>query len=340
MQDSSSFWTDIKNLEEQLAKSPGSLCFARLSDVYLKVGLIDDALNVARQGVTRHPRYLSGQRAFAMACHAKGLNGEALTALKLVTDALPEDIKSQKMLGRLYADAGNHDAAMHSFQTALEFAPDDTESRIELETLERSAGISQSDYDDDDDIIEDLEIYEEFDGVSYYKPGTLPINQTDLPETDISAVTTHDPLSTGTLAELYVKQGFILKALEIYRAILAENPADQVTAKRVVELEALESASSESESPESGSDFEAMFTEEAEDDSTFVSHEEVNFQQAGAAVSSEASTPEETQFQAVAASEAVQQSRTVAVPSHGMSDQARATLEGWLENIRRIKSCR
>lgn len=50
MQDSASFWTDIKNLEEQLAKSPDSFCFARLSDVYLKVGLVDDALHVARQG--------------------------------------------------------------------------------------------------------------------------------------------------------------------------------------------------------------------------------------------------------------------------------------------------
>jgi len=55
MRDSASFWTDIKNLEEQLAKNPDSLCFARLSEIYLKTGLIDDALHTARLGVTKHP---------------------------------------------------------------------------------------------------------------------------------------------------------------------------------------------------------------------------------------------------------------------------------------------
>jgi len=70
MQDSESFWTDIKTLEEQLANSPDSFCFARLADVYLKVGLVDDALHTARRGVAKHPCYLSGQRALSLACHA------------------------------------------------------------------------------------------------------------------------------------------------------------------------------------------------------------------------------------------------------------------------------
>ena len=144
MQDSASFWTDIKDLEEQLAKSPDSFCFARLSDVYLKVGLVDDALHVARQGVMTHPRYLSGQRALSLACHAKGLNDEALAALQLVTEALPEDVPSQKLLGRLLSEAGSQEPACQAFRTALEFAPDDLECRIELEFLERSAGVTES----------------------------------------------------------------------------------------------------------------------------------------------------------------------------------------------------
>ncbi|MDD2898123.1 MAG: hypothetical protein PHI31_05355, partial [Desulfuromonadaceae bacterium] len=159
MRDSASFWTDIKNLEEQLAKSPDSYCFARLSGVYLKVGLIDDALHCARQGVHKHPGYLSGQRALALACYAKGLNDEALTALQLVTKAMPEDISSQKLLGRLSADGGNRAAAFRAFRTALEFAPDDDECRIELESLERSAGsfeVTLEADEDDEEIIEDL----------------------------------------------------------------------------------------------------------------------------------------------------------------------------------------
>ena len=84
MQETASFWTEIKVLEDQLTKTPDALCFARLSEVYLKMGLADDALHVARRGVNLHPRYLSGLRALALACHAKGLNEESLAALLLV----------------------------------------------------------------------------------------------------------------------------------------------------------------------------------------------------------------------------------------------------------------
>ena len=246
MQDSASFWTDIKNLEEQLAKSPDSFCFARLSGVYLKVGLVDDALHVARQGVMKHPRYLSGQRALSLACHAKGLNDEALAALKLVTEAMPEDVPSQKLLGRLLAEAGNQDTACQAFRTALEFAPDDVECLIELGSLERLAGVTESTLEPDEgdeEIIEDLEILEELDILEEDQP-EQPESEFQFQEAPAGSETVaaphHDPLSTGTLAELYVSQGFIHKALGIYRAILADNPADRVTAERVAELEVLE----------------------------------------------------------------------------------------------------
>jgi hypothetical protein len=48
----------------------------------------------------------------------------------------------------------------------------------------------------------------------------------------------------------------------------------------------------------------------------------------------------EVKFQAPVSKVVEQDSRTVVVPSEGISDKARATLEGWLENIGRIKSCR
>ena len=70
----SSSWSEIKSLDERLAREPDSFCFARLSEVYLKVGLVADALHTARQGVAKHPGYLAGQRALAMACNANGLS--------------------------------------------------------------------------------------------------------------------------------------------------------------------------------------------------------------------------------------------------------------------------
>lgn len=51
-----------------------------------------------------------------------------------------------------------------------------------------------------------------------------------------------DPLKTGTLAELYVSQGFTDKALAIYRDILADELGNATVAARIAELESPQSA--------------------------------------------------------------------------------------------------
>jgi len=320
MQDSASFWTDIKKLEEQLSNAPESFCFAELSAVYLKAGLIEDALHVARQGVAKYPGYLAGQRALSLACHAKGLNDEALDALRRITVALPEDVPSQKLLGRLLVEAGDQEAASQVFRIALEFAPEDVECRLQLESLERSAEsgfVSYEDDEDDEEIIEDLEILEESDADNSETEPRFP-------------EVTHDPLSTVTLAELYVEQGFNHKALEIYRTILVDNPMDQTIKERVAGLEALDAALTES-----AAECDDAFEDEADDVTAFSTPAE-DFSQATAALSSDTPTLPECRD---TCAESASASCTPDVPQ-GRADSMLATLDGWLENIRRIKSCR
>jgi tetratricopeptide (TPR) repeat protein len=390
MQNSDSFWSDIKNLEGQLAKSPDSLCFARLAEVYLKVGLIDDALHVARLGTAKHPRYLSGQKALAQACHAKGESAEALAALELVTEALPEDVASQKLLGRLLAGEGRQDDARRAFKTALEFAPDDAECRIELQALERALGVTSAD-EDDEEIIEDLEILDDIEIVDEdeAEPGFSVAEAAEEQEPAPAAGLVHDPLSTGTLAELYVKQGFIHKALEIYRTILADNPGHAATAQRVAELERLDTpaevapafeyafeedteveAEVEAEPAvvpapvfetapvfeaepavavtpvfEAAPAFEAFEPEPAvEPEPDFVPEPVAEADGSAEGFSPEFQmepAPEPAQKFTFSALEAVvAESRAALVAPQGVADNALSTLEGWLENIRRIKSCR
>lgn len=337
MQDSASFWMDIKNLEDQLVKSPSSFCFAKLAEVYLKVGLVDDALHVARQGVKKHPGYLSGQRVFAQICNAKGFNDEALAALKLVTEALPEDIPSQKLLGRLLVEAGFHDDACMAFRTVLEFAPDDAESRIELESLvrstERAKSISQ--YNDEETIIEDIEVLEEIDVVEDDESEPEPQScETAIEEADSIASLHNDPLSTSTLAELYVVQGFTQKALEIYRAILADNPADQRMAERVAELEVQEVFPSEQ-----NSEIDYAIEEEVEESDAGFPVEIISCETETVGVPENNYIPVFDSPQTSAAT-ADFGGATPIVPTYGMADNALAALERWLENIRRMKSCR
>lgn len=283
-QDSASFWTDIKYYEERLAQDPDSYLFARLSEVYLKVHLIDDALHTARQGVAKYPTYISGQRALAMACYAKGLYDESRTAMEMVASALPEDVEVQKLLGKLLVSHGSLEAARKAFRTALEFSPDDDECRDELKTLLQGASdplTAVALQEEDDDIIE----LQESDII-------------DEEETIGATPQYHDPLSTATLAELYVQQGFFSKALDIYRSVLVDDPGNGTIKSRISELEAKIAASSvDLSAPVSADSLQNLAYQERET----------------------SSAPEPDRREAV----------TVL-----------STLEGWLDNIRRIKACR
>lgn len=323
MQDNSSLSAELRDLEERLANSPDSFCFAKLSDLYLKQGSVDNALFTARQGVARHPAYLAGQRALALACHAKGLHDESLALLRQVTAALPEDLEALKLLGRLSNGIGDREAARRAYQTVLEFYPQDVESRLELQSPGDSAVLDPSrasvDWDDNEEIIEDLEILEELDVLEEDQPDDRSPLQPMIstPAFPASAEAQHDPLSTGTLAELYVSQGFIHKALDIYRDILADNPTNGAVSARVAELEQLAQATEPS--PPSDEDF-------YEDES--------------------AGTPEALQPLMTSAPKPESVPAAPAwiagsdLPQQGVADNALETLEGWLENIRRIKSCR
>jgi tetratricopeptide (TPR) repeat protein len=328
-QDSGAFWTDIKAHEERLAANPDSFCFARLAEIYLKVGLTDDALHVARNGVAKHPAYIAGQRALALACHAKGLAAECRAALEQVAAAMPEDKEALILLGRLYAGSGYENAAaIRILNTALDLYPNDEECRLELETIERTtpqtygAGFMpaagrpsapqehrDAEYvasDEEEEIIEDLEILDLDESDLFEEP---PEGGEEEPE-QVGAVH-HDPLSTTTLAELYVQQGFVSKALDIYYAILADDPSNSVALARVAELSV---AGTSREEPGGG----VVRVASTESETAEYVAREVWFE------------PPPTPSAIVDSG----------LQSQGVADNALAVLEEWLENIRRIKACR
>jgi tetratricopeptide (TPR) repeat protein len=322
--DKASFWADIKNYEDRLAEAPDSLLFARLAEVYLKVGLVDDAIHTARRGLELHPGFVAGQRVLAMACNAKGLHDECREALIKVTMALPEDGEAQKMLGRLLAANGFVDAAIRAYRTVLDFYPEDLECQAELEALERIAlasrpetgqeeaeplvgtGITvdgmdaefaafEDECEESEEIIEDVEILDVED------PDLPDMEEVerDAAEPSGSDSAQSDPFSTMTLAELYLKQGFTEKALEIYRNLLANDPANATLRLRVAEL---------------NQDVDTGMTGIDVSSSNGDSAHEVSIQERSSTV--------------------------MDAPAAGAADNTIAILEGWLDNIGRIKGCR
>jgi tetratricopeptide (TPR) repeat protein len=313
-----SFWSDIKALDERLMREPDSFCFARLSEIYLKVGLMADALHTARSGVAKHPGYLAGQRALAMACNASGLHDECRVILEQVTAATPEDVDTQKMLASLYVAAGDNASAIRTYRTVLDFRPDDAASAVELEALQHGSTTCSSVYStsgqidtESDSIDEDSgedEIIDLSESDIFEEPFEEEMNVVTPPDALWVTPDHHDPLSTLTLAELYEKQGFLVKAREIYQTILAEDPTNAQLLAKIAQLEVHEPVPEDI--PEDA--VAAGFDEEPD------FYEPVVYEDVPAPLESQLFAP----------------------LAHKAADKVLDTLGDWLENIRRIKACR
>jgi len=373
----SSFWAEIKSLDERLAREPDSFCFARLSEIYLKVGLVADALHTARQGVAKHPGYLAGQRALAMACNANGLNEECRTLLEQVTAAMPEDTAAQKQLASLYIESGDKASAIRSYTTLLDFRPDDAQSRAELEELqqadafepppvmppaeaaeydEKIAAEQEADVEEDAEAVAEKEIdqgvekdveeeiYELSEDDVVHEEEEVTVEDVELPAAPVAEVPPadhHDPLSTLTLAELYEQQGFIAKALDIYRTILADDPSNEQLQAKIAKLESQDAAAQETAEQPAAPDLDEELEPSVPSDLVDVPVPVESLLSAPPAPE-ETPTAEPEPFASAAFEDlpAPVEALEFSTLEHKQADNVVGTLDSWLENIRRIKACR
>lgn len=263
-----SFWTDIKRYEDMLAKDPASYCFAPLAELYRKVGLLDDAINAARKGIEIHPEYVGGFMALGRACFEKGEKAESRTALEKVVRVTPDNLLAQKLLSQIYIDAGEIDLAARSLETILALNPDDLESKVAYEALQRSterfaaagddffaAGEASAESGewstDDESLLEEVEIIEELgealedealtagEGVELDVAAAPPVVADELREEAGPGAEEGIPFVTSTVAELYVAQGFLPKARTIYAEMLSADPENEGLKARIAELDRL-----------------------------------------------------------------------------------------------------
>jgi len=262
-EDASSFWTDIQRFEDMLAADPGSRCFAALSELYRRIGLLDDAISTAEKGSRLHPDYYGGFLALGAACFDKGLNAEARRALERVLALKPDDLRAQKILGRLYADAGETALARRALNQVLRQTPEDVESALLLRTLGPvEASPEMVAFDEEEELFEDLEVIDEEEidvleeieeepaEADLVEPQALDDLEDDEfwdldePEPEVvmpaaapaAGAAVRSLHVTATMAELYVSQGFLDRALAVYEELLIGQPENQSYRLKAAEL--------------------------------------------------------------------------------------------------------
>ena len=259
--DVTAFWADIKKYEEALVKDPASYCFVPLAELYRKMGLLDDAIHVARNGCSLHPDYVGGYMVLGRAYFEKGMKEASKEALEKVIGFTPDNLLARKILSQIYAENGETAAAETTLRFILSYNPADHESQVLLDSLKASptssseaqseapgdtAGGGFSAFDrqpfefspEDEEIIEDAEIVEDLadEGQSEEDSISPPPEDEHLEPGEDFSMKERDPLITVTMAELYVSQGFVKRALTIYRELLEIDPDNIEWKNRLYEL--------------------------------------------------------------------------------------------------------
>jgi len=90
---------------------------------------------------------------------------------------------------------------------------------------------------EDDDLLVELSEEEAPEEEFSWEDDTTAAEGTrDAASRNVEAEPARDPLSTATLAELYVSQGFLKRAVTIYRELLETEPDNEHLKQRMVEL--------------------------------------------------------------------------------------------------------
>ncbi len=119
--------------------APNSRVFAPLAEAYRKAGLIDEAIEIAREGVVANPSFVGGKVALARALFDKGVYIEVTEVLEPLVRDVPDNLVAQRLLADSYLLLNRPSDALNSFKMLLFFVPNDLELSKLIQELELNA---------------------------------------------------------------------------------------------------------------------------------------------------------------------------------------------------------
>ena len=120
-------------------EDPSSRVFAPLAEAYRKAGLIDEAIDIAREGLRAHPSFIGGRVALARALFDKRQYNDVVQELTHVVQDVPDNLVAQRLLAESFLMLGRVAEALDSYKMLLYFAPQDPDTAKIVRELEVQA---------------------------------------------------------------------------------------------------------------------------------------------------------------------------------------------------------
>jgi tetratricopeptide (TPR) repeat protein len=137
--DPKSFSPLIYDYLKKYQEDPTSRIFAPLAEAYRKAGLLDEAIEIAREGLRVHPNFIGGRVALARALFEKRHYDEVVEELSIVVREVPDNLVAQKLLAESSLMLGRVAEALSAFKMLLYFNPGDAETARVVAELEAQA---------------------------------------------------------------------------------------------------------------------------------------------------------------------------------------------------------
>jgi tetratricopeptide (TPR) repeat protein len=120
-------------------EDPTSRIFAPLAEAYRKAGLLDEALEVVRDGLRIHPTFMSGRVALARVLFDKMLYLDVVNELMPIVQDIPDNLVAQRLLAESCLVLGRLAEALSAYKMLLYFSPQDNETAQIVQELEAQA---------------------------------------------------------------------------------------------------------------------------------------------------------------------------------------------------------
>src|SRR5262245_27302773 len=131
----------LEDLRRRIEKDPASIAFAQLAEECRRLGRNEEAIEICRSGLERHPGYVSARVTLGRALLQVGELDEAEHELTSVLQGAPQNLAALRALGDIRRRRGDLPEALEQYRAALCLAPNDPE--LERATTELSDSLNQ-----------------------------------------------------------------------------------------------------------------------------------------------------------------------------------------------------
>jgi tetratricopeptide (TPR) repeat protein len=129
----------LEALQVTLQQNPDSLTFARVADALMKMGRLEEAVQICEEGVKRHPQYVTGHMVLGKCYMQKKLYEQAEKEFKRVLLFDPKYVAAHRYYGDLMREIGWENTCEMSYRKILHIDPLDDKVRGVVEEFARKA---------------------------------------------------------------------------------------------------------------------------------------------------------------------------------------------------------